>query len=330
MKEDNNRQLITTVIILLIITALISVAAILLYRVRPEIIQGRIESEQVTVSGKLIGRVMELYVKEGERVKSGDTLVWINSPEAIAQLTTASAMENVAKYQNRKVDSGAREEILKSLKQALDASQANLDLAQKSLERTKALYLDSIVTQQRFDEVTALCKNAEAARNAALYQYEMALAGAQREDRESARALVNAASGGVMAIEALLDDSKLTSPTDGEVAAIYPRPGELIMPGTPIMDIIKSNSGYAILNIRETELYHFTVGERFTATIPALENKQCEFEVYYVNPLGSYANSHSSRATGSYDIVTFQIKARPLSDALREELRAGMSILIEL
>ena len=95
-----------------IIIAIISLIGIAMFRKSPTILQGEIESPQTKISGKLLGRVEAFYVQEGQKVERGDTLVLINSPETNALMQSASAMRDVAAYQNQKVDAGAREQII--------------------------------------------------------------------------------------------------------------------------------------------------------------------------------------------------------------------------
>lgn len=340
MATNRNKILLITLIIIISILIIISIIGMILYRDQPEVLQGQIETTQVTISGKLLGRVEKFYVREGDYVTKGDTLVLIHSPEVDAQLQTASAMEEVAKYQNKKVDAGTRSEIIKSLKQAWEAADANYTLAKTTWQRTEKLYRDSVVTTQRMDEITALYKTAEAAKNAAWYEYQMALSGAQAEDKESAKALVNAAKGGVNAVEAVLSDAKLTTPQSGEIGSIYPSVGELVMPGTPIMDIVVIDSCYVVLNVREDQLPYFYMGGEFYGTVPALSDARITFSVFYMSPLGSFATWRSTKQTGSYDLVTFQIKGRPIAitdlqdknkeKALLHRLRPGMSVLVTL
>lgn len=326
-EHENNKNILNIILIIILIMAALSLAGVIFFRVQPVILQGEIQSTTITISGKLPGRISRFYIKEGAHVNAGDTLVCINSPEAAAELLSATAMENAARYQNLKVDSGTRPEIVKSLEQAWIAAQANYRLAQATYKRTENLFLDSIATSQKMDEVTALYKSAEAAMNAARLQYEMAVAGAQSEDKMSSRAMVEAAKGGVLALESLLADTHLISPSSGEVSSIYPTAGELVMTGTPIMDIAVTDSCYAVLNIREDLLPHFGMGEKFKGKVPALGDKELWFQIFYISPLGSFANWHASRGYTSYNIVTFQIKASPLEQA---GLRPGMSVLVEL
>ena len=331
----DTKALTRVVTFIVIIIAILSLIGIAMFKESPTILQGEIESPQTKISGKLLGRVEAFYVQEGEYVDKGDTLVLINSPETKALMQSASAMRDIASYQNQKVDAGARDQIIASLKEAWLAAKAQAELAYNTNKRVERLYLDSVVTLQRRDEAYALFQSAQALEAAAKYQYEMALEGAQKEDKESAKAMVNAATGDLMAVQALINDTYLTAPQEGEVGSIYPSLGELVMPGTPIMEIINTDSCYAVFNIKEDLIPHFKIGSNFNGRVPALSNATILFKVFYMSPLGSFANWHSSRDNGSYNIVTFQIKASPVNDESNtkneiKDLRPGMSVLVEL
>ena len=329
MNTDNKLLLkITTLIV--VIVAVISIFGMVLYNDSPQILQGEIECTRIKISGKLLGRIEKFYTTEGAHVHKGEPLVLINSPEAQAMMQSASALRDAASYERRKVDSGAREQILQSLKQAHLAAQAQAALATSTSERIERLYKDSVVTLQRRDEARALAQAAQAAEKAAGYQYEMALEGARKEDREAARALVDAAQGGVNEVGALLRDTILSAPAEGTISEIYPSEGELVMPGTAIMDLLLLDESHVVLNIREDLLHHFHPGKKFKGKVPALGHRKMEFEVYYNSPLGSYATWQSSQNNG-YNLKTFKIKAKPAGDDKHiAKLRPGMSVIVEL
>ncbi|MBR5856207.1 MAG: HlyD family secretion protein [Bacteroidales bacterium] len=250
---------------------------------------------------------------------------------------SASAMESVAIFQNRKVDAGTREEIIQSLKEAYLAAEANWELTEKSLKRSEKLFEEGIITPQKMDEVTALNKSALAAKEAAKYQYEMALSGARIEDIESARAMVDAAKGSVYGFESLLADSRLTALAEGEIGSVFVSEGELVLPGSSLMNIINTDSCYVVLNVREDYISQFYIGSEFIGTVPAFGYASLAFEVYYMNPLGSFANWSQTKGGNTYDLVTFQIKARPIkvidtqaNNNLIKDLRPGMTVLVEL
>lgn len=111
----------------------------------------------------------------------------------------------------------------------------------------------------------------------------MAVDGAQSEDRAAARSLVDAARSTVDEVSALLVDSKLIAPEDGQIATIFPKRGELVAPGTPIMNLIVMNDVHAVLNIREDLMPQFKIGGTFKADVPALDKKDIEFRIYYIS-----------------------------------------------
>ena len=220
-------------------------------------------------------------------------------------------------------------DAIASLKEAWLAAKSQAALASNTNERIERLFRDSVVTLQRKEEANALAKTAMAAEEAARYQYEMAQEGARQEDKGAARAMVSAAQGSVDEVGALLKDSHLTAPANGVISEIYPTVGELVMPGAAIMELQVLDESHAVFNIREDLLEDFLPGKEFHGTIPALGNARLKFRVYYNSPLGSYATWQSSRESGSYDLVTFKVKAVPVEEnSIATELRPGMSVIV--
>lgn len=327
--EKGRKQLAIAFIIILIIVIIISVWGILALGHKPLVLQGQIEATEIRISGKLPGRIDTFLVKEGQWVNQGDTLVVINSPEAWAKYRQVNALQEVAKYQNQKIDDGTRKQIVQSVLQLWNKAKSDLQLAQTTYRRIEALYRDSVVSSQRRDEVKALYEAAVANERAAYQQYQLVLDGAQKEDKESARSLVAAAEGTVSQVAALLEDARLTAPQAGEISTIYPKRGELVGAGMPIMSLIVMDDSHVVLNVREDLLPNFKMGGTFYGDVPAIEGKHIEFEIYYISPLGSFATWKSTKQTGSYDMKTFEIHARPVSSKV-EGLRPGMSVLVTL
>jgi HlyD family secretion protein len=322
----SNKNISIAFIVVLIVTVGVSVIGMSLMSRQPMVLQGQVEATEIRISGKLPGRVDSFLVQEGDWVKAGDTLVVINSPTIEAKYRQVNALEQVAQEQNKKIDAGTRRQIIATALQLWNKTQSDLTLAQTTYQRILTLYKDSVVTSQRKDEVEAMYKAAQAAERAAYQQYQMAVDGAQSEDRAAARSLVDAARSTVDEVSALLVDSRLTAPEDGQIATIFPKRGELVAPGTPIMSLVVMSDAHVVLNIREDLMPQFKMGGTFKADIPALGKKDIEFRIYYISPLGSFATWKSTKQTGSYDMQTFEIHARPVQAV--ERLRPGMSAIV--
>jgi len=326
--EKEKKQLGVAFIVVLVAIVMVSAIGIIAMSNKPVVLQGQIEATEIRISGKLPGRIDTFLVREGQYVKMGDTLVVINSPEAWAKFQQVNALEDIAKFQNKKIDDGTRRQIVRSVEELWNKSKSDLQLATVTYDRIQALYKDSVVTSQRKDEVEAMYKAAVAAERAAYEQYQMAVDGAQKEDKESAASMVNAARSTVEEVSALLVDARLTAPENGQIATIFPKRGELVAPGTPIMNLVVMDDIHVVLNVREDLMPQFKMEGTFVADVPAIDKKGIEFKIYYISPLGSFATWKSTKQTGSYDLRTFEIHARPTQKV--DDLRPGMSVLLTL
>lgn len=186
------------------------------------------------------------------------------------------------------------------------------------------LYKQDVVSEQRRDEAKAAFEAAKAGESVARSQYQMAKEGAQKQDKESSQAMVDAAAGGVMEVQALLQDQYLTAPYDGEIDVIYPHESELVSLGTPIMSLLKIQDKWVTFNVREQLLGKLTMGTEIELEIPSLE-KKVKGTVYYVRDMGDYAAWRATKATGEWDSRTFQVKVRPNEPV--DDLRPGMTVI---
>ena len=140
---------------LLVFTLVIGgVAALGLLMIEPpkEITQGQADCEQVRVAGKLPGRVAKFFVKEGDYVHQGDTLVMISSKTADAALYKAKSAQRVAASSAQKVEKGTREEIKSGANSVVEQAKAAQEIARKTYQRIENLYQEGVMTEQKRDE----------------------------------------------------------------------------------------------------------------------------------------------------------------------------------
>ena len=319
------RSLLTVMCIVVAVVAIVAIIGFVFMNKPAEYIEGQAEGKTVRISGKLPGRVVELYAHEGDTVHAGDTLVHIHSSIAEAQLTQATAMETVARAQDRKVDAGTRSQIIQDASDLVAQANAAVTITRKTYERLERLFKEGVISEQKRDEAKAAYDAAVAQKSAAESQLSLARAGAQSEDKESAAAMVTAAGGNVSQVEALLEDSYLVAPYDGTIDEVYPEVGELVALGAPIMSLLRNDDRYITFNVREELLNDLHMGQEITVMVPALGQKDIKVKIYYIRDMGPYATWPSPKSTGSYDSRTFQIKARPVEHV--EGLRPGMSVI---
>lgn len=298
----------------------------LAFKSEPEVIQGYVEVSEYRVSSKVPGRVLELRVKEGDYVKVGDTLAILDAPDVKAKLTQAQSAESAATAMDQMANNGARREQINGAFALLQQAKAGLEIAQKSYNRVQRLYDEGVMSAQKRDEAFANYKAIEAQVKAAKSQYDMAVNGARREEKLAAAAQVNRAKGAVQEVNSYINETMQIAQKEGEVSDVFPKVGELIGTGSPIMNISILDDMWGTFNVREDQLNGMQVGSTITAFVPAF-NKDIEMKVYYIKDQGSYATWKATKANGQYDLKTFEVKARPIKPF--EGLRPGMSLIIK-
>lgn len=314
---------------ILLIVAVIVITAICgfyAFRPQPEVIQGQAEVTEYRVSSKVPGRVKRILVEEGQQVHAGDTLAILEAPEVNAKLTQAEAAEDAAAAQSRKADKGAREEQKRGAYEMWQKAKAGREVMEKSYARVKRLHDEGVVTSQKLDEVTAQRDAAIATERAAKSQYDMAVNGAQIEDREAAAALTARAGGAIKEVKSYLKETVLVAALDGEVTDIFPSIGELVGTGAPVMNVALMNKLWVSFNVREDKLTTLRVGQEVEGFVPALGDKTVKLRIANLKDVGSYAVWRASKSTGQYDLKTFRVKATPTQSI--EGLHPGMTVVL--
>lgn len=291
----------------------------------PDIIQGQVEVTEYRVSSKVPGRILELRVKEGDYVKVGDTLAILDAPDVRAKMTQAQSAEEAAAAMDEMARAGARAEQIRGAYQLLQQAKAGAEIAEKSYKRVQRLYEEGVMTAQKRDEALANYKAMEAQMKAAQSQYDMARNGARREEKMAAAAQVGRARGAVAEVGSYINETVQTAQMEGEVSDVYPKVGELVGTGSPIMTIAVMKDMWGTFNVREDYLQGLKVGDELTAFAPAF-GKDIRMKVYYIKDEGSYAVWKATKANGQYDLKTFEVKARPVEKT--DGLRPGMSLII--
>lgn len=312
--------------ILISLVTVVSFIGWFLLEPAPYIMQGQVEARSYKAACKLPGRVDSLAVRRGQVVHQGMFLYKISSPEIYAKLTQAEAVKTAAGAMQTKVDKGARKQIIQQAYELWQKAIVGYELSQKTYERVKALYDSGVVPVQKLDEASAAMRSIKTSVEAARAGYDMALEGAQQEDKTAAAAMVTQAGGAVSEVESYIADSRQFSPIDGEVSSVISENGELVGTGYPVVTIIDLKDVWVVFNLKETMLPKIKMGTRFEAYFPALD-RTAELEVSYIAPVASYATWAATRTSGEFDIRTFEVHARPISTVT--DIRPGMSATVD-
>lgn len=324
--KETNKSLWAGLAVLIATVAIVAIVGLLAIKPQKEMITGEADASEYRVSNMVPGHIDSIYVKEGDRVRRGDTLAHIGSKQVNAKMMQATAAHDAASAQNRKAQAGARSQQKEMAYQVWQKAKAAEEVYRKSYERVKGLKEKGVVSAQQYDEVEAKYKVAQADCAAAEQQYLMAKEGAQREDIDAAAALVGRATGAVAEVQSYLDDSYLIAPCDGEVVEIFAKLGDLIGTGSPVLSILDMSDCWFFFAVREDRLKDIATGSTVQVRIPALGEQTYPCAVSRVQAMASYATWRATKTNGQYDVKSFDVKVVPLLNI--EGLRPGMTAII--
>ena len=326
---ENKSQKNSIVLAILGFTAVVVIAGMIGYFTlgkADDVIQGEIEVSEYRVSSKVPGRILELRVKEGDYVHAGDTLAILDAPEVEAKKTQAESAEDAAAAMKAMADNGARRQQIQGAFELWQQAKAGLEISKKTYDRVQRLFNEGVMSAQKRDEAFAAYKAYKAQERAAKSQYDMAREGARKEERAAAAAQVNRAKGAVQEVSSYINETVQIAQVEGEVSDIYPKVGELVGTGSPIMSISIMSDVWGTFNVREDQLNGLKIGSEFTAFSPAFK-KDIKMKVYYIKDQGSYAVWKATKSNGQYDLKTFEVKARPVGKL--DGLRPGMTLVMK-
>lgn len=308
------------------LACLAALGAVLWFATRPPplIVQGEVSANRVDLSPRVSGRVAKLNADVGDNVKSGTVIAELGSPQLVADLHMAEAALAVAQADLVRINS-TRPETIAARKAELAASDADVTLYQESSARQAKLVSAGSSTQSLVEEATRNLESAIRKREAAQADLDLAVAGASKEEKQLAATQVDQAKASLNQQQVNVKELTVYAPIDGQVTTRVAELGENFSAGAPLFSIIDLANPWVTFNLREDLLKGLKVGDTFNVTVPALKSAEFAVKVTVINAQGQYATWRATRATGDFDLRTFEVRAVPT--AAIEGLRPGMSVI---
>jgi HlyD family secretion protein len=316
------------IVVSLIVAATVGLSLFYLMQTQPLIVQGEADATRIDIAARVDGRVGKRPVERGENVAVGQLLFEIDNPELVTKLKQAEAQLAVASAQLANIEVGTRAEIIAQRKAAVESASANLILAQQTYDRVKELASPGFAPIQKLDEATNSLRVAEHTLDQAKLAEQEAVNGATKEERGIARANVVQAQSSVDTTKAQVDELTVKAPIASQVYQIGAELGEYVSPGVPLLSLIDLNDVWLRFDLREDLVKGLKVGDQFEMRVPALGNRLIAAAVKVIFTKGEYAGWRATRATGDFDLRTFQVRLYPTTPI--PELRPGMSVYAEL
>jgi membrane fusion protein (multidrug efflux system) len=260
-----------------------------------------IDSDPVTISPKMLGRIVNLNADEGDTVNAGELLVQIDDSDLRTQEAQAQAN-------------------LELLQQSVLVTKIALNQAKDDYHRDSIQFQGNIITRQQFDRVTTALHMAKAQQAVAVGR-------------------VKTAQAQLAIIETQLENTKIYAPASGVVARKWVMPGDIIQPGQPVFTIYDLNDIWVTANFEETKLASISPGDKVEISIDAVPGRKFTGKVDQIGAAAAsqFSLIPPNNASGNFTKVTQRIPIKilfvdPDNNAAdkRVPILPGMSVEVKI
>ena len=244
---------------------------------------GTIEMTNIIISSQVPGIIEEIYVKEGESVRAGDTLAIIDHEKFDLQLAQAYASMRVVDAQLKILRKGARKEDKKHAEEILKQAELHLMQVTKNKERMEKLFDSQAVTEKQYEDAITAYDLAVSKHNTAKQNVNK-IKSARPEEIEQAEANLVKAKASISLIQKNINDCYLTSPIEGQVVGKYIEVGESVSFMSSMFKITNLSEAELIIYVTEKELAWVKYDQNAEITIDAFNDKSFNGRVIFISP----------------------------------------------
>jgi membrane fusion protein (multidrug efflux system) len=303
---------------------------------------------------RVAGYVIDVKVRDNQRVRKGDTLVILDNRDYAIKVEQAQATLKIAESNlgsARATTSAARANIATSqasvgtVDAQIEAAKVNAWRTSQDYDRYANLIKDHSVTQQQYEQALAAKQTAE--KQLAILQEQKKQASQQTNavavQSNATASQINVADATIHQRQVDVDAAKLnlsytviTAPQDGLVSKVNVQPGQYVQPGQGLFSIVHSDNVWVIANFKETQLNKMRVGQKVVINADAFPGHKFQATVASFSPAtgSTFALLPPDNASGNFVKVVQRLPVRieftdPL-DTLSKKLRPGMNVMVDV
>lgn len=291
-------------------------------------IEGKVKRQIISFTPKVTGRILKIYVSEGDLVHKGDTLAMLDVPEVDAKLAQVSGVVKAATAQSNMANNGATENQRKQLKAKYAAMNEQYQFAQKSYTRAKAMFDDGLMAPQAYDEVFAKYQAAKAQLDAVTAELNEVEKGVRYETKEAASGQKQQALGALQEVEIAYSEKYIIATNTMQIETISLNEGELATAGYALFNGYIPTSTYFRITISEKRIGNYKVGQELTVRVP-YNNQTYKGKVKFIKQLNRYADITAAYPDYQMEEAIYEIKIVPDDNAKTEELLVNATVILE-
>lgn len=273
-------------------------------------IEGKTRKELVTFSPKVTGRILEIYVEEGQTVKAGDTLAKLDVPEVSAKIAQAKGATSAAKAQAQMARNGATGDQMRQLRAKQKGLQEQYQYAQKAYNRARNMYRDSLLSPQNYDEAFAKYQGAKAQLDAANAELHDVQIGTRYEKIEMAEGQANQAMGALQEANVAYSERYVIATNDMEIETVSLNKGELATAGFALFSGYIPDTTYFRFTVPESKISAYEKGKTVKMVVN-YNQKEITGRIVSIKQLAKYADITTAFPDYNPEDAVYEIKVIP-------------------
>lgn len=291
-------------------------------------IEGKTRKELVTFSPKVTGRILEIYVEEGQTVKAGDTLAKLDVPEVSAKIAQAKGATSAARAQAQMARNGATADQMRQLKAKQKGLQEQFQYAQKAYNRARNMYRDSLLSPQNYDEAFAKYQGAKAQLDAANAELHDVQIGTRYEKIEMAEGQANQAMGALQEANVAYSERYVIATNDMEIETISLNKGELATAGFALFSGYIPDTTYFRFTVPESKISAYQKGKTVKMVVN-YNKKEISGRIVSIKQLAKYADITTAFPDYNPEDALYEIKVIPENQNQLENILVNSNVVLK-
>lgn len=291
------------------------------------VISGSIETDEVRISSRVGGTVLELAVRSGDAVAAGEILLRIDATEYALALAQAEASVEMAEATLESLLSGARRQEILAAAASVESAGALRDQALSDLGRAEELAAAGALSSQALESARTLSVQRESAYGSALQAWSLALEGARSTEIRAAGAAVESAEATAALAARRVEWTELRAPVDGTVTQTFVLAGENVSPGVSLLTLAETDTVTAVFYLSPAELTGVSAGDTVRVTTGYGDAPPVEGVISFIAEEAEFTPSRVETRDGRTSLV---YRTEALLPNPEGRFRAGMPVDVVL
>lgn len=290
--------------------------------------EGKTKKDVISFAPKVTGRIVKIYVSEGQTVKKGDTLAQLDVPEVSAKIAQAQGAVSAATAQEQMAKNGATADQLRQLQAKYKGLKEQYEFAQKSFRRANNMYRDSLMSPQAYDEVYAKMQGAKAQYDAVVAELDDVKRGTRVEKVEMAAGQASQAKGALQEANVAYSERYIIATNDMEIETISLNTGELATAGFALFNGYIPDSTYFRFTVPESRISKYKKGQ--TVNMQVVYNKEnLEGNIVYIKQLTRYADITTAYPDYQLQDAVYEIKVKPADMNKAKNILVNANVILK-